>query len=147
MTNMYREVYEKRNFEQCPFCIWTVAHKDDIIYETENYYLTINHFPYTRHHLLIAPKKHITSLIDEESNTEKEYLTKQAGKIFLNMGLENYVVLDRSGEKSGMSIKHIHRHIIPMNDPNDLLYNMSQITEEINFKGDIATYQNILTPV
>jgi len=142
--NKYRQEYKKKKFKECPFCVWLKKFKKDVIEETENYYLTINHYPYIRHHLLIAPKKHITSLIKEKHNQEKEYLTQQAGKIFLKQNIKDYVVLDRSGAKSGRSLKHIHRHVIPVNGPHDMYYRYAEMEGELDFAKDISGYKKAL---
>lgn len=142
--NKYRQEYKKKKFKECPFCVWLVKHRKHVIEETENYYLTINHYPYIHHHLLIAPKKHITKLISEKNVEEKEYLTQQAGKIFLKLGIKNYVVLDRSGAKSGRSLKHVHRHIIPVKGPHDMYYRYAEIEGELDLAGDVREYRKIL---
>lgn len=141
--NKYREQYRKKKFKKCPFCVWTSKYKKHIVSETEHYYLTINHYPYIKHHMLIAPKQHIESLIKEQFNLEKENLTKLAGKIFLKLGIKNYVVLDRAGNKSGRSLKHIHRHVIPVDGPNDMYYRMADIREDLNLEGEVEKYKKI----
>lgn len=142
--NKYRQEYKKKKFKECPFCVWLKKYKNDVIEETENYYLTINHYPYIHHHLLIAPKKHVTRLIDEKFVDEKEYLTQQAGKIFLKLGVKNYVVLDRSGHKSGRSLKHVHRHVIPVNGPHDMYYRYDEIDGDLDLQGDVKMYRQII---
>src|SRR5690606_12480134 len=131
-------------FKTCPFCDWPKVKKDLIIAETANYYLTVNEFPYTEHHLLIAPFNHVTSLTNEPISTEKEELSNLGGKIMTALGITNYVVLDRSGRKSGRSLAHIHRHIIPVDGPHDMFYRFADIRSDWNKKAAAKNYRSII---
>lgn len=127
MANSLRKQYAKQKFKTCPFCDWPHKKPELILAENENYYLTINEYPYIEHHLLIAPKAHIENLGQEQAGNEKDQLTKIAGKVLENLGINDYVILDRNGSKSGRSLAHIHRHLIPVEGPHDMFYRFADI--------------------
>ncbi len=132
MTNIYRSLYQedRKYFTSCPFCDWPAQKPDLIIERTDHYFLTVNEYPYTEHHLLIAPFAHLTDFVNEPVSTEKEYLTKKAARILKVLGLENYLVLDRDGPNSGRSLVHLHRHLIPVQKPEDVIYDHKEIRSD-----------------
>lgn len=144
MANIFRSIYKKKKFTQCPFCQWPKTKKSLILASTKNYYLTLNEFPYIEHHLLIAPYQHITSLSKESASLEKEQLTKIGDKLLTALGVKNYTVLDRSGNKSGRSLAHIHRHLIPVDGPHDMFYRFADVSQSWDKHQMAKKYKKIL---
>ncbi len=142
--NIFRQLYRKQKFTSCPFCDWPHKKAKLILAKTDNYYLTLNEFPYVEHHLLIAPLKHITTLTGEEPSREKEELTKRAGELYKKLGISNYVVLDRHGSKSGRSLAHIHRHLVPVVGPHDMFYRFADVRSDWDKFTAAREYQKLL---
>lgn len=106
---LYKELLEQKR--ECPFC----GVKDRIIKETPMAYLTYALAPYTKHHLLIVPKRHLESLHDITRNEMDDVLDLQHFGMGLlqTLGYRNATALVREGEKTGRSVNHLHFHIIP----------------------------------
>lgn len=103
-----------KNLTKCPFCD---LKKKYIITEKEGMVLTVNLFPYIDGHLMVIPRKHVESIA---SLTKKEWGATQSlidlGIKLISEGLkiDNANVLYREGNISGMSLKHLHIHILPI---------------------------------
>ena len=110
------EWYErvKSNLDKCPFCDLKDKY---IISKTDNAVLTINLFPYIDGHLLIIPKRHIRkfSEINKKEWKEIQELIDLGIRILEEeLGLENTNTVYREGVKAGVSLEHLHLHIIPI---------------------------------
>ncbi len=116
---LYKELLEQKR--ECPFC----SAKDRIIKETPMAYLTYALAPYTKHHLLIIPKRHLESLHDITRNEMDDILDLQHFGMGLlqTLGHRNATALVREGEKTGRSVNHLHFHIIPEIRIGDLDHN------------------------
>jgi len=110
-----------KNLSKCPFCH---IDKSLLLISYQTAFLTFALAPYSKHHLLIIPKRHIESLFDlnVEEHEEIEGL-KRAGLLLLQkMGYKNITFLVREGKKIGKSIPHLHYHLIPKTLIGDLNY-------------------------
>lgn len=98
-------------FEGCPFC----GDSNRVITDAESCYLTYALAPYIRHHLLIVPKKHKTSLfeLDPREKADIDILIEKAEQIMKALGHTDFTVIVREGKNVGKSIGHLHYHIIP----------------------------------
>jgi len=105
-----------RNLTKCPFCDLKLKY---IIIEDENAVLAVNLFPYIDGHLMVIPKRHI-ELFDEINNNEwlsvKKFISAGIKLVKDEIGVENTNTLYREGNKSGMSLQHVHIHILPITD-------------------------------
>lgn len=100
---------------KCLFCE-TSQQKQDFIYENEYFYVIYDHFPVSKGHTLIIPKRHIEdyfSLSFEEAKIlhqtillMKEFLDREFHPDGYNIGVNN-------GKAAGQSIFHLHIHLIP----------------------------------
>jgi diadenosine tetraphosphate (Ap4A) HIT family hydrolase len=98
----------------CPFCVLS---KLETIEEGKYFLVIPARAPYSKDHLLIIPKRHIT-LLQECKQVEIQelwkliaYWTKQ-----LETHHEGTSILLRNGQangKSGKSVNHLHVHLIP----------------------------------
>jgi diadenosine tetraphosphate (Ap4A) HIT family hydrolase len=112
VSDWYERV--KSSLDKCPFCDlkgkYIVAEKDNVV-------LTVNIFPYIDGHLLIIPRRHLKKF-DEINLTEwraMRYLIKLGIKILEEeLGIENTNTLYREGVKAGVSLEHLHMHILPI---------------------------------
>lgn len=102
--------------DNCLFCkIISREIPTDILYEDEEIVAFPDINPTAPVHILIIPKKHISS--SDDLNEENSYLI---GKIFLvakklakDMALEKgYRVVNNCKEDGGQSVDHIHFHLL-----------------------------------
>lgn len=100
---------------KCLFC-QILQNKTDIIYENEYFYVIYDHFPVSKGHTLIIPKRHIedyfsltfdeASILHQTILLMKELLDQEFQPDGYNIGINN-------GEAAGQSIFHLHIHLIP----------------------------------
>ncbi len=87
-----------------------------VLYETENFMVCVNLYPYNPGHVMIFPKKHMTSpvQIPDEFLAEYHGLQKRCietlDKVYSPGG---YNIGYNIGRAGGASIAHIHLHIVP----------------------------------
>src|SRR3990167_3543707 len=103
-----------RSLTKCQFCDLKEKY---LICEQDNVVLTVNLFPYIDGHLMVIPRRHIASF---DNITKKEWLAMQE---LLKIGMhlikseliiQNTNTLYREGAKSGMSLEHLHIHVLPI---------------------------------
>lgn len=103
-----------RNLTKCPFCDLKEKY---IITEKEGMVLTVNLFPYIDGHLIIIPRRHVESITDltkTEWDVTQSLIDLGMKLIGKGLGIDNVNVLYREGHVSGMSLKHLHIHILPI---------------------------------
>ena len=95
----------------CPFC----NKKERYIEELETAFLTYAIAPYSKHHLLVIPKRHTESFLELklEETEDIEALLHMGAKLLEKAGYGDYSILVRSGKEIGRSVKHLHYHLIP----------------------------------
>ncbi|HSX39625.1 MAG TPA: HIT family protein [Candidatus Saccharimonadales bacterium] len=108
----YDEV--NRNVTKCPFCDlkekYLIAEKDGVV-------LTVNLFPYIDGHMMIIPRRHVESLDKlnkKEWQAMHDLISDGIKLVNTELKVENTNTLYREGAKSGISLKHLHIHIIPI---------------------------------
>ena len=109
----------KRDKNRCIFC--AVESGDDeenlVIYRGEFCFVMLNRYPYTTGHLMIAPYRHVSRLlqVDPEVTDEMMRVARRAEENLeeiyrpdgLNLGMN-------LGEAAGAGIEqHIHLHVLP----------------------------------
>jgi histidine triad (HIT) family protein len=86
-----------------------------IAYEDDKIFCFHDLEPQAPVHVLIIPKKHITSL-DEVKDEDKEllgHIMMMVPKIAKSLGLENgYRVVNNCGEDGFQTVKHLHFHLL-----------------------------------
>lgn len=100
----------------CVFCM--IAGKEipsNIAYEDDKIIAFHDLDPQAPVHVLVIPKKHITSL-DATTDEDREllgYLLCKIKDIARDLGLENgYRVVINNGEDAFQTVKHLHFHVI-----------------------------------
>jgi len=101
----------------CLFCkIATGEIPSQKVYEDEKFYAFRDINPVAKKHLLIIPKKHISTLneIDAENITDLSNILLIGKKVAQMEGLaeSGYRFVFNCNDDSGMEIKHIHLHVI-----------------------------------
>lgn len=126
MPEEFCRFYNSLNIEkECIFCNREKI-REDILYETENFYVKIGFGIATSGHLMIISKKHYSCLAEIPEYLFREYLTlckkteeaikQEFGEVFfLDYGT------------GGQSLNHQHTHYIPLNSPE---YKIKDIIKE-----------------
>lgn len=101
----------------CLFCkIIAAKIPSDKVYEDEHVYAFRDINPVAPLHLLIIPKKHISTINDvEESDvTTMGRLFVAAKKITTELGIaeEGYRTVMNCGEAAGQTVFHVHLHLL-----------------------------------
>ncbi len=103
--------------EDCIFCkIINKQIPSDIVYEDEEILAFKDIAPMAPVHILVIPKKHISSVM--ELSKEDELLV---GKIYtviqklakeFNVNEDGFRVITNCGEGAGQTVKHVHFHLL-----------------------------------
>lgn len=103
--------------DECIFCkIISKQIQSEIVYEDEEIIAFKDIEPVAPIHILVLPKKHITSVM--ELNEEDEELV---GKIYsvikklavqFNVEKEGFRIVTNCGDNAGQTVKHIHFHLL-----------------------------------
>ena len=108
--------------QSCVFCEID-SDTSGVLLESEGFYLTKDKFPVSPGHLLIIPKRHITSPSDL-SETEwhgLRVILEEAHSILKSEDdkITGFNVGINVGRDAGQTIPHLHVHVIPRR-PNDI---------------------------
>jgi len=107
-----------KTVKKCPFC----HDSNRIILENKYAFLTYALAPYSSHHLLIIPRRHVKSFTDLNKKEEKAIsdLLESGVKMLHKYGCKNCSILVRDGGDKMKSVEHLHYHIIPNHRIGDL---------------------------
>lgn len=101
--------------KDCVFCqIVRGERKADIVYEDEQVIAFKNYHPQAKTHLLIIPKKHISSLkeMKKEDETLIGHLVFVAKQLAEEKGLRGYHLVFNVGSEGGQTVFHVHLHLL-----------------------------------
>jgi histidine triad (HIT) family protein len=107
---------ERLEMEGCIFCkIINKEIKSEVVYEDERFVVFKDINPQAPIHLLLVPKKHISS-INEISDEDEKFLDgvfSVIKKVATDLDFANsgYRVVINTGKDSGQEVLHIHFHI------------------------------------
>ncbi len=99
----------------CLFCKIAKGEEDaDVVFENEEVIAFKDINPKASTHVLIVPKKHISSLkkIEEEHQQLLGKLMLVAKKIAAEKDADGYKVIMNVGESGGQQVEHIHLHLL-----------------------------------
>ena len=98
----------------CPFC---GRAEREIVKENDGAVLKYALAPYAPYHLLVCPKRHVTDYLalSEDEQSAIDALTKDGARALVSIGITDYSILVRNGDKTavGKSVDHLHFHIVP----------------------------------
>ena len=85
------------------------------IYENDKVYAFLDIAKDADGHTLVIPKKHVTNIIDADSETLKDVMNgiKTITNHYISLGYDGVNVMNASGEAAEQSVFHLHFHIIP----------------------------------
>ena len=103
--------------ENCLFCkIVNKQINSEIVYENDDVLVFNDTNPKAPVHLLVIPKKHVSSIMEIEELSDKQVneMLKTIAKIAKEMGLDRdgFRVVINTGASAGQSVDHLHFHIL-----------------------------------
>ena len=102
------------------------------IYEDENFLAFLDINPNTLGHTLCIPKKEVDQIFDLDDKTLSELII--FSKKIAN-AIKKAVVCERVGMSViGLEVPHVHVHLIPINNMNDLNFSNNLGLEKISFE-------------
>ena len=98
-------------------CIFCKIRKEELQFENELAYSSIDSYPVSKFHILIVPKRHIQDYFDlsaEEVQACHELILKNKEMILKeDPTVKGFNIGTNSGKTAGQSIMHCHIHLIP----------------------------------
>ena len=98
-------------------CIFCVIRKEELQFENQLAYSSIDSYPVSKFHSLIVPKKHVETYFEltyEEIQSCNELILKTKKKILKqDSTVKGFNIGTNAGKVAGQSIMHCHIHLIP----------------------------------
>ena len=98
-------------------CIFCKIRKEELQFENQLAYSSIDSYPVSKFHSLIVPKRHVDNyfeLSSEEVQACHELILKTKEKILKeDTTVKGFNIGTNSGKIAGQSIMHCHIHLIP----------------------------------
>ena len=98
-------------------CIFCKIRKEELIFENELAYSSIDSYPVSKFHSLIVPKRHVQDYFDlspDEIQACHELILKTQEKILKeDTTVKGFNIGTNAGKTAGQSIMHCHIHLIP----------------------------------
>ena len=98
-------------------CIFCKIRKDELQFENQLAYSSIDSYPVSEFHSLIVPKRHVETyfeLTNEEIQACNELILKTKEKILNeDFSVKGFNIGMNVGKVAGQSIMHCHIHLIP----------------------------------
>ena len=114
----------------CIFC--DIANKkipSKIVYEDSYTLAFLDLSPVNPGHTLIIPKKHFENVLDlDEEYAEHlgKAIVKVTNLLKTKLNVENLNVINNSGKLSGQTVMHLHFHLIPRKENDNLVINFNE---------------------
>ena len=98
-------------------CIFCKIRKEELQFENQLAYSSIDSYPVSEFHSLITPKRHVETYFDltyEEIQACNELILKTKEKILeQDSTVKGFNIGTNAGKVAGQSIMHCHIHLIP----------------------------------
>ena len=98
-------------------CIFCKIRKEELQFENQLAYSSIDSYPVSEFHSLIVPKRHVESYFDltsEEIQACNDLILKTKEKILKqDSSVKGFNIGTNAGKVAGQSIMHCHIHLIP----------------------------------
>jgi len=98
-------------------CIFCKIRKEELQFENQLAYSSIDSYPVSKFHSLIVPKKHVETYFEltyEEIQACNELILKIKEKILKqDSSVKGFNIGTNAGKVAGQSIMHCHIHLIP----------------------------------
>ncbi len=119
----WRLTYIRRGLRgklECFICQYLRENRDDenlVVYRSEKSVVIMNRYPYSRGHVLIAPKRHVPSIeqLDDDELLDYSTILKATLEAVENVLSPDYVNTGINiGRVAGAGLEeHLHIHVIP----------------------------------
>ena len=97
----------------CIFCkIINGDFGTEFVYENEHIVVFNDINPKAKHHLLVVPRIHISSLNELEDETLMTELIKGVKAVTQKLGIKSYRVQINTGKEEGQEVFHLHVHVL-----------------------------------
>lgn len=110
--------------DNCIFCkITTGEIPSATIYEDQYFRVIMDISPAAKGHAIILPKKHSANLLEVDDDTASKALIiarKVAKAMKEELGCDGINLLQNNGEAAGQSVFHLHFHLIPRYNDDQL---------------------------
>ena len=114
-------------------CIFCSIVKGDIpsykVYEDDLFLAFLDISQAEVGHTLVVPKKHFDNLLEMDDETAQKMIVlvkKLANKVKRATNASGVNILNNTGAAAGQSVNHIHFHIIPRYDNDDLVIKFTE---------------------
>ena len=98
-------------------CIFCKIRKEELQFENQLAYSSIDSYPVSEFHSLIVPKRHVETffeLSNEEIQACNELILKTKEKILKqDSSVKGFNIGTNAGKVAGQSVMHCHIHLIP----------------------------------
>ena len=98
-------------------CIFCKIRKEELQFENQLAYSSIDSYPVSEFHSLIVPKRHVETyfeLTEDEIQACNELILKTKEKILKqDSSVKGFNIGTNAGKSAGQSIMHCHIHLIP----------------------------------
>ena len=98
-------------------CIFCKIRKEELQFENQLAYSSIDSYPVSEFHSLIVPKRHVEiyfELTKDEIQACNELILKTKEKILKqDSSVQGFNIGTNAGKSAGQSIMHCHIHLIP----------------------------------
>ena len=98
-------------------CIFCKIRKEELQFENQLAYSSIDSYPVSKFHSLIVPKRHVETyfeLTEDEIQACNELILKTKEKILKqDSTVKGFNIGTNAGKSAGQSIMHCHIHLIP----------------------------------
>ena len=98
-------------------CIFCKIRKEELQFENQLAYSSIDSYPVSEFHSLIVPKRHVETyfeLTNDEIQACNELILKTTKKILKqDSSVKGFNIGTNAGKVAGQSIMHCHIHLIP----------------------------------
>lgn len=115
---------------RCVFCDHDETQKHHEIYEENDVYMTVPAYAYVDGHLLVIPRRHVTS-VKELTSVEWEAMRKMfylAKKMIRDIhGIKGMQIVQKDGADAQSTVEHLHFHCIPFDNPELSKWNFQEL--------------------
>ena len=98
-------------------CIFCEIRKEELQFENQLAYSSIDSYPVSEFHSLIVPKRHVETYFDlteEEIQACNDLILKTKEKILkLDPSVKGFNIGANAGASAGQTVFHVHVHLIP----------------------------------
>ena len=103
------------------------------VYETENVLAFLDINPINKGHTLVIPKKHVRDIYELSDDLAAEYMqtiVKVANAVKKVTGAKGINIYSNNGVEAGQIVFHLHFHIIPRFEKDEIPRTVRSITYE-----------------